>query len=50
VHPDAGHRILLPNETTPRSTLHAHGGAEAADRALGQAAWGTMLGLFGLAG
>ena len=50
VHPDAGHRILLPNETTPRSTLHAHGGSDAADRALGQAAWGTMLGLFDLAG
>ncbi|HUA36002.1 MAG TPA: acyl-CoA thioester hydrolase/BAAT C-terminal domain-containing protein [Candidatus Binataceae bacterium] len=38
-HPDAGHRVLLPGETTPRSTLNAHGGNDDADRALGAAAW-----------
>ena len=38
-HPKAGHRVLLPGETTPRSTLNAHGGDDDADRALGAAAW-----------
>ncbi|TPL94170.1 acyl-CoA thioester hydrolase/BAAT C-terminal domain-containing protein [Mesorhizobium sp. B2-3-12] len=37
--PDAGHRILLPGETTPRSSSHAHGGNDRADAALGQEAW-----------
>jgi hypothetical protein len=36
---DAGHRILLPGETTPRSKLHAHGGRDEADARLGQKAW-----------
>ncbi|MBX5185084.1 acyl-CoA thioesterase [Rhizobium sp. NZLR5] len=36
---DAGHRILFPGETTPRSTLHAHGGTDEADARLGQKAW-----------
>jgi uncharacterized protein len=39
VHPDAGHRVLLPGETTPRSEKHAHGGTDAADKALGHTAW-----------
>ncbi|MGX7875827.1 acyl-CoA thioester hydrolase/BAAT C-terminal domain-containing protein [Mesorhizobium sp. ORM6] len=37
--PDAGHRILLPGETTPRSRSHAHGGNDRADADLGQEAW-----------
>ncbi|RUX03999.1 acyl-CoA thioesterase [Mesorhizobium sp. M8A.F.Ca.ET.059.01.1.1] len=37
--PDAGHRILLPGETTPRSSSHAHGGNARADADLGQEAW-----------
>ncbi|MBZ9965484.1 acyl-CoA thioester hydrolase/BAAT C-terminal domain-containing protein [Mesorhizobium sp. BR1-1-2] len=36
---DAGHRVLLPGETTPRSSLHAHGGNDEADARLGQLAW-----------
>jgi uncharacterized protein len=39
---DAGHRVLLPGETTPRSTLHAHGGTDEADAMLGQRAWQTI--------
>lgn len=35
----AGHRVLLPGETTPRSILHAHGGTDKADAVLGQKAW-----------
>ena len=35
----AGHRVLFPGESTPRSTLHAHGGNDQADAALGAAAW-----------
>lgn len=35
----AGHRVLFPGETTPRSTLHAHGGTDEADAMLGQKAW-----------
>ena len=42
LNPQAGHRVLLPGETTPRSSLHAHGGHDEADAALGQAAWDTM--------
>ncbi|MBM2715405.1 acyl-CoA thioesterase [Mesorhizobium caraganae] len=37
--PDAGHRILLPGENTPRSRLHAHGGNDDADARLGREAW-----------
>ncbi|UVK47978.1 acyl-CoA thioesterase [Mesorhizobium sp. AR07] len=37
--PDAGHRILLPGENTPRSTMHAHGGNDEADSRLGRKAW-----------
>ncbi|MDF3213971.1 acyl-CoA thioesterase [Mesorhizobium sp. M7A.F.Ca.CA.001.09.2.1] len=37
--PDAGHRILLPGENTPRSTLHAHGGNDEAESRLGRMAW-----------
>ncbi|WP_245279035.1 acyl-CoA thioester hydrolase/BAAT C-terminal domain-containing protein [Mesorhizobium loti] len=40
--PDAGHRILLPGETTPRSASHAHGGNDRADADLGQEAWGCI--------
>lgn len=36
---DAGHRILLPGENTPRSSLHAHGGNDGADAGLGREAW-----------
>ncbi|MGO7079060.1 acyl-CoA thioester hydrolase/BAAT C-terminal domain-containing protein [Rhizobium johnstonii] len=39
----AGHRILLPGENTPRSTLHAHGGTDEADARLGQAAWREVM-------
>lgn len=42
VNPEAGHRVLLPGETTPRSSLHAHGGNDQADSALGQAAWNAI--------
>jgi uncharacterized protein len=44
-HPEAGHRVLLPGETTPRSTRHAHGGGDAADMVLGQAAWDAIVAL-----
>lgn len=37
--PDAGHRILLPGENTPRSSSHAHGGNDDADASLGREAW-----------
>lgn len=37
--PDAGHRILLPDENTPRSRSHAHGGNDPADASLGREAW-----------
>lgn len=43
--PDAGHRILLPGENTPRSILHAHGGNDAADSRLGRKAWEAIRGL-----
>ncbi|MER8714651.1 acyl-CoA thioester hydrolase/BAAT C-terminal domain-containing protein [Mesorhizobium sp. M0228] len=43
--PDAGHRILLPGESTPRSTLHAHGGNDEADSKLGRKAWEGIRGL-----
>ncbi|ESY87980.1 acyl-CoA thioesterase [Mesorhizobium australicum] len=37
--PGASHRILLPGETTPRSSSHAHGGNDRADADLGRVAW-----------
>ena len=42
LHSTAGHRVLLPGETTPRSTVNAHGGTDEADRELGRAAWSTI--------
>ena len=42
-HPEAGHRILLPGEATPRSQLHAHGGSDRADAELGNAAWNAIV-------
>jgi pimeloyl-ACP methyl ester carboxylesterase len=41
-HPRAGHRVLLPGETTPPSAVNAYGGNDAADRALGVAAWNAI--------
>jgi hypothetical protein len=38
----AGHRVLLPGETTPRSSIRAHGGNDAADARLGSAAWNVI--------
>lgn len=46
--PDAGHRVLLPEERTPRSGLHAHGGCDQADMALGRAAWHALTALLKL--
>ncbi|TRL40100.1 acyl-CoA thioester hydrolase/BAAT C-terminal domain-containing protein [Rhizobium straminoryzae] len=40
---EAGHRILLPGEDTPRSALHAHGGNDEADARLGRKAWQAIL-------
>ena len=40
--PDAGHRVLLPGESTPRSTLHALGGSDEADAKLGLDAWAAI--------
>jgi len=39
---EAGHRVLFPGETTPRSKLHAHGGNDEADRMLGLEAWQAL--------
>src|ERR1700728_3534143 len=39
VNPKAGHRVVLPGETAPRSASQAHGGTDRADMELGQAAW-----------
>ncbi|WP_421998665.1 alpha/beta hydrolase family protein [Reyranella sp.] len=43
IDPDAGHRVLLPGETKARSSLHAHGGNDEADRRLGAAAWAAIV-------
>jgi dienelactone hydrolase len=43
MHPSAGHRILLPGETTARSTLNAHGGTDEADAELGAKAWAALM-------
>lgn len=37
--PNAGHRILLPGETTPRSDINLHGGSDEADARCGARAW-----------
>jgi acetyl esterase/lipase len=42
VDPEAGHRVLLPGETTPRSSLRAHGGTDIADARLGLMAWAAI--------
>jgi uncharacterized protein len=41
-HPHAGHRLLFPSETTPRSIQHAHGGSDEADAELGRSAWDAI--------
>jgi hypothetical protein len=43
IHPEAGHRVLLPGDATPRSQLHAHGGTDHADAELGTAAWNAIV-------
>jgi hypothetical protein len=48
-HPEAGHRVLLPGETTPRSTRNAYGCNDAADLALGRSAWRAIVNLLRLA-
>lgn len=48
VDPKAGHRILFPGETKARSTLHAHGGNDDADKELGARAWVKALYFLGL--
>jgi uncharacterized protein len=50
VHAEAGHRVLLPGETTPRSEKHAHGGSDLADMELGEAAWAEIVRVLGLRG
>lgn len=44
----AGHRVLLPGETTPRSKLNLHGGTDEADRSLGRAGWSAICEVLGL--
>lgn len=46
IHPAAGHRVLLPGESTPKSTVNAHGGTDEADRELGRAAWAEIARIF----
>jgi hypothetical protein len=41
-HPNAGHRLLFPTETPPRSIQHAHGGSDEADAKLGRSAWDAI--------
>jgi alpha-beta hydrolase superfamily lysophospholipase len=41
-HPDAGHRLLFPSETTLRSIQHAQGGSDEADAELGRSAWDAI--------
>jgi uncharacterized protein len=43
LHPEAGHRVLLPGEVRPRSQLHAHGGSDRADAELGAVAWEAIV-------
>jgi dienelactone hydrolase len=47
-HAAAGHRILFPGETTPRSALNLHGGTDDADRSLGREAWSAICEVLGL--
>jgi uncharacterized protein len=42
IHPNAGHRVLLPGENPVRSTQNAHGGDDLADAELGKWAWAAM--------
>jgi uncharacterized protein len=42
IHPNAGHRVLLPGENSIHSTQNAHGGDDLADLELGKWAWATM--------
>jgi hypothetical protein len=42
IHPNAGHRILLPRENPVHSTQNAHGGNDLADAELGNWAWTAM--------
>ncbi len=46
----AGHRVLMPGETTPRSAMNVHGGTDQADRQLGQEAWDVIRPLIGSRG
>jgi alpha-beta hydrolase superfamily lysophospholipase len=39
IHPEAGHRTLLPGETSTPSQINDLGGNDAADTALGARAW-----------
>lgn len=47
-HPEAGHRVLLPGETTPRSEMNVHGGTDEADQDLGRAGWSAICNVLGL--
>ncbi len=42
IHPNAGHRVLLPGEYPVRSTQNVHGGDDLADAELGKWAWTAM--------
>jgi hypothetical protein len=44
-HPNAGHRLLFPSGTTPRSIEHAHDGSDEADAELGRSAWDAIAAL-----
>ena len=41
-HPNAGHRLLFPSESTPRSNQHVHGGSDEADAELGRSTWDAI--------
>lgn len=47
-HPVAGHRVLLPGETTPPSEVNLHGGTDAADIAIGREAWAAICEALGM--
>jgi dienelactone hydrolase len=42
IHPDAGHRVLLPGENPVHSNQNAHGGDDLADAELGKLTWTAM--------
>jgi hypothetical protein len=42
IHPNAGHRVLLPGENPVHSTQNAHGGDDLAHAELGKWAWTAM--------